>query len=73
MADNDAPAAPALEDQLLTVDELSAYVKLKVGSIHNMVSRREIPFVKAGRLLRFRKSEIDAWLQSHRVAEEEVA
>jgi putative molybdopterin biosynthesis protein len=53
-------------DELLTPEELAAYTKLAAGSIRNMVSRRAIPFVKVGRLTRFRRSEIDAWMEAHR-------
>jgi excisionase family DNA binding protein len=55
----------ATEDRLLTPRQLSAYIGLEVGTIYNRVSRGEIPYEKAGRLLRFRKSDIDAWLSAH--------
>jgi excisionase family DNA binding protein len=53
-------------DGLMTVDELAVYLKLKPGTIYNRVSRNEIPYLKVGGLLRFRRSEIDDWTEKHR-------
>jgi excisionase family DNA binding protein len=47
----------------LTVDEVSEYLGLSVGTIYNKVSSGDIPFHKFGaKIIRFRKDEIDAWL-----------
>jgi excisionase family DNA binding protein len=37
---------------------------MAAGTLYNRVNRGEIPFVKIGRLVRFRLSEIDAWIAS---------
>ena len=50
-------------DVLFTLGETAEYLKLARQTLYNMVSRREIPFLKAGRQLRFRKSDLDSWLQ----------
>ena len=51
-------------DQLMTLEEAAAYLKLAHSTIYNMVNRDEIPFLKAGRQLRFRKSALDNWLEA---------
>jgi excisionase family DNA binding protein len=51
---------------LLTVDELAEYLKCSPGTIYNRTSRNEIPHLKVGGLLRFRRSEIDVWIERHR-------
>lgn len=49
---------------LMTVSELADYLNVKPEAIRNLARRGEIPSVKVGRrLIRFRKSEIDAWLE----------
>lgn len=60
----------AIEDRLMTVEELAAYLNLKPGTIYNRVSQRTIPFEKVGRSVRFRRSTIDEWIKSNPVAEE---
>lgn len=57
----------AIEDRLLTVDEIAAYLGLKPQTIYNKVSQREIPFEKVGKSVRFRRATIDQWVQSHPV------
>jgi len=56
--------APVADDVIYTADEAAAYLRLNRQTLYNMVSRKAIPFLKAGRALRFRKSELDAWLEA---------
>jgi excisionase family DNA binding protein len=53
-----------LFDKLWTVKDLSEYLQAKTKTIYDWVHRREIPFVKVGRLVRFRPSEIEKWLST---------
>lgn len=47
---------------LMTVPEVADYLGYTEGTIYQKVSRGEIPFVKLGRSVRFRRSEIDEWV-----------
>lgn len=57
------------DEHLLTVVECAAYLKLKPSSIYQMVAERRIPHFKIphSQALRFRKTELDEWLESGRV------
>lgn len=55
-------ASNRVEDRLLTVADVAEYLGLSVGTIYNKVSAGEIPHIRLGRTLRFRLSEIDAWI-----------
>ncbi|MEK6579732.1 MAG: helix-turn-helix domain-containing protein [Bdellovibrionota bacterium] len=64
-------AEPIFENQeikLLEITELAQFLSCTEKHIRNLVFRREIPFVKVGRLVRFNVGEIRSWLQerSHR-------
>ncbi|MHC4278099.1 MAG: helix-turn-helix domain-containing protein [Planctomycetota bacterium] len=48
---------------LLTVDELSRLLGVPKSKIYNLVHLKKIPHVKVGQSLRFRRKDIDAWLQ----------
>ena len=50
-------------DEFLTVEELAERLKIAPGTIYNWVSRGEIPYVKIGRAVRFRRADIDAWIE----------
>ncbi len=52
--------------EYLSVDELSELTGLKRATIYAKRSRREIPAYKFGRELRFRRSEIEDWMQTRR-------
>jgi len=43
--------------------EVSRYLGLTLKQIEYKVRTRQIPFIKLGRTTRFRKSDIDDWVQ----------
>ena len=49
---------------LLTVKELAAALKLTEQTIQRYVLRKEIPFHKIMRAVRFRPSEINCWIDN---------
>jgi len=65
-----------LADGLMTVPEVAKYLGYTEGTIYQKVSKGEIPHLKLGRSVRFRRSEIDEWverLDSESRSGEEVA
>jgi len=55
-------------DEYLNIDELSKYLGIKKATLYFKVENGQIPHYKIGRLIRFKKSEIDSWMQSMRQA-----
>lgn len=50
-------------DRLIDVKELADYLGLAVGTIYHLVSEDRLPCVRlSARCLRFRRSDIDAWV-----------
>jgi excisionase family DNA binding protein len=50
------------EDNLFTVITLALHLHVSEQWVYDRVSLNEIPYMKMGKFLRFRKSEIDKWL-----------
>ena len=50
------------EQKLLTISDLAAYLNVKAKTLYAKVEAGEIPYYHIGRLVRFRLTEIDAWL-----------
>jgi excisionase family DNA binding protein len=55
-------------ETLIDIAELGKRTSIKAGTLRKYVAQRKIPFVKVGRLVRFRPSEIEAWIASRAVA-----
>jgi len=53
--------------EFLDIHELSEYLGIKKSTLYSKVESGEIPHFKVGRLIRFRKSEVEKWMESHRV------
>ena len=49
------------------VYQAADYLGCAPGTLRNWVSQRRIPFCKVGRLVRFLKADLDAWLDQQRV------
>ena len=52
--------------QYMTVLETAGYLRLSENSIRNLVASNQIPHKRIGRSVRFRASEIDAWLDARK-------
>ena len=46
----------------MTVEQLAKYLSVSTGTIRNWVSQKYIPYAKRGRIVRFHRQKIDAWL-----------
>jgi len=57
--------------QLLTIEEASKLLSVKISRLRTAVFKREIPFVKIGHLVRFRASDLDTWVSSKTIKEGE--
>ncbi len=51
-------------DELMDVQGLADYLKVKRQWVYEKVHKREIPFQKAGKFPRFRKKFVDIWLKN---------
>jgi excisionase family DNA binding protein len=52
-----------MKTEILTIDEVAEYLKLKLKTAYALVARGDIPGFKVGGQWRFRKSEIDRWIK----------
>lgn len=51
-------------EALMTVAEVSDYLACSVSLVRRLARRSEIPHYRLGRLMRFRRTDVDAWLQA---------
>jgi excisionase family DNA binding protein len=48
--------------EILTIDELTAYLKIPKSTLYKLVREGAVPCQKVGRHWRFRKAAVDRWL-----------
>jgi len=56
------PSTANEERGLMTVKEVSEYLRVSRASIYRLVKERKIPVSRIGKHFRFRKRTIDEWL-----------
>lgn len=52
-------------EEILTLEEVANYLKVKPQTIYNWAQSGKIPAAKLGKEWRFRKSVIDKWFNQH--------
>ena len=52
-----------MDNRWLSVDDVAEYLGIKRFTVYKWVERLGLPARKIGRLLKFRKSEIDDWME----------
>ena len=52
------------KQDILTIDELSEYLKIPKSTVYKLCQEGKIPGQKVGRHWRFRRETIDNWLDS---------
>ena len=58
----DRPRSSEIENEILTLEEVAAYLRLKPQTIYKWAQEKRIPAAKLGKEWRFRKSVIDRWV-----------
>ena len=58
---------PQVPSQILSLDELSVYLKIARSSLYKLVRAGGIPGKKVGKNWRFHRNAIDKWLQGNQV------
>ncbi len=53
-------------DGFLTTEEVLEYLQVNLRTVYRLIKAGRIPAVRVGRQWRFRKADIDAWLESQR-------
>ena len=54
-----------MKTDIMTLEEVAAYLKLKPQTIYTWAQEKRIPAAKLGKEWRFRKSIIDEWFIAH--------
>ncbi len=55
-----------IDETFLTTDEVLAYLQVNLRTVYRLIKAGKIPAVRVGRQWRFRKTDIDAWLERER-------
>ncbi len=53
-------------ETILTIPEVARYLKISKSKIYYLVQRGEIPYIRIGRNVRIKESDLMKWLDKHR-------
>lgn len=61
---------PPHDHEILTLEEVALYLRLKPQTIYKWAQEKRIPAVKLGKEWRFRRSILDRWLDEQMLSED---
>ena len=53
------------DERLMNVKQVADYLQLKESTIYSWAQDGKVPAIKIGRTWRFRRSDLDQWLERH--------
>jgi len=59
-------------DALMTIEEVASYLRLSKDTVYRMAQAGKIPASKVGQQWRFRREDVDAWLEQNKNIAREV-
>jgi excisionase family DNA binding protein len=54
-----------MQENLLTTEQVAEYLKIDKFTLYRLVTRGKIPAFKVGNQWRFKRSMVEAWLESN--------
>jgi excisionase family DNA binding protein len=68
---NESARAKDLENrkfnEYLKIEDISAYLNVKTKTLYAMVESGNIPHYRIGRLIRFKRNDVDLWMEAKKV------
>jgi excisionase family DNA binding protein len=61
---------PSHDHEILTLEEVALYLRLKPQTIYKWAQEKRIPAVKLGKEWRFRRSILDRWLNEQMLSDD---
>jgi excisionase family DNA binding protein len=58
-----------MEDRWLSVDEIGGYLGVTRDTVYKWISEKNMPAHKIGRLWKFKRDEVDAWVRDGKAGE----
>lgn len=56
------------EDKWIGIEEAAIYMDVTKDTVRNLIKKTDVPAHKIGKLWKFKKSELDAWIKSGKSA-----
>ena len=56
-----------MDHGFLTLGEASTYLGVRKSNLYSKIARKEIPHYRVGRLIKFKKADLDAFMEEHRI------
>jgi excisionase family DNA binding protein len=62
-----------MDDTFLTTEEVLEYLNVNLRTVYRLIKAGSIPAIRVGRQWRFRKRDLDKWLDSQRIGDTKAA
>ncbi|RXZ00950.1 helix-turn-helix domain-containing protein [Fictibacillus sp. S7] len=53
------------EEEIMTISDAAAYLKVSIPTVRNLISRKEIPFFQRGQVIRLNRMDLKEWMKTN--------
>ncbi len=68
--ENTDTKCPWNEDRWLSVEQIADYLGINRDTVYKWIERKDMPSHKVGRLWKFKKTQVDDWIEAGRAGSE---
>jgi len=61
-----------MKEKLLTLNELADYLHLSRRTVYRLLDGTDLPAYRVGSHLRFRRQDVDSWLETRRIGQKKT-
>lgn len=61
-----------MEERLLTLDDLAGYLSVSRRTVYRLLEGNSIPAYRVGGQVRFRREDIDKWLETKKIGKTKI-
>jgi excisionase family DNA binding protein len=62
----DTEQSPIGAEKFLTVPDVASILSVKQSTVYQWAKSKEIPHYRLGRIVRFKRKDLDVWIEDHR-------
>ncbi|MBI2506219.1 MAG: helix-turn-helix domain-containing protein [Candidatus Latescibacteria bacterium] len=55
-----------VKERLMTMQEVAEYLQCSMSTMRRWVARGKVPHYRMGKMIRFRRADLDSWLDAYR-------
>ncbi|MBP0726779.1 helix-turn-helix domain-containing protein [Bacillus sp. RG28] len=62
-----------IDEEILTIKETAAYLKVSIPTVRNLIVNKEIPYFQRGQVIRLNRKDVNIWMRNSIINKNELS